>query len=396
VLRGDRHDCSPLSTSTPPAGPSRYDTVGAADHEFAAFHREYTRRLRGLFVRLGARLDFVDDLTQDVLLRAFVGGIHKDADRDPWVWLATVAKHRLRDTRQKHSSWREVVVDDVSSVPAPAVESAEAAYMGARRSEGIAEALGGLSERHRRLITLHHLQGLAYDDIRAADDVSRDALKSTLARARATFRQRYEAIAERDGLVVVLGGLVARARRPVDRLREAFRSDAHAIAPWSSSLAGMADGVVVLALAAVLMVAGPRVASGSEGPVGGREPAATAAPAGILVAPWVLTPPASGRTASWTAEHAVARTAADRPAPRARGPVPGDGPLAASIDTELVRRDDRVDNRNRLRGEAGDGASRPEADSDRMIRCEGTTGSTACRVVEPIGPLTDPLVGEVP
>ena len=77
-----------------------------------------------------------------------------------------------------------------------------------QRAAAIAGALDALPPRHRRLLVRYEVDGKPYTVLADEEAISPQALKSALCRARESFRARYTALAEAEGLAAlpIVGG----------------------------------------------------------------------------------------------------------------------------------------------------------------------------------------------
>jgi RNA polymerase sigma-70 factor (ECF subfamily) len=127
--------------------------------------------------RLVGRADDAHDLTQEVFLRVSrVTPPEADAAvRRAWVFriARNLALNHVRDHRHDARS------SPLADVVAPAVQELGAA---------IREALGQLSDADREVFLLRESAGLSYDEIADACDVSVDAVRGRLKRARQQLR----------------------------------------------------------------------------------------------------------------------------------------------------------------------------------------------------------------
>lgn len=172
------------------------------DESVDALFRANLPWLRGW---LGARLhgharQDVDDLCQDILLKAFRGlGRLRDRDRFP-AWLYRIANNRLRDyLRQKSRSGRdgqeEVMEIEDPSPPGDELEQREEI----RRLLG---AVLDLPARYREPMILRHVRDLSYAEIGQVLGITENNAQVRIFRARKMLRESIEGcdgIEEGDG-----------------------------------------------------------------------------------------------------------------------------------------------------------------------------------------------------
>ena len=118
------------------------------------------------------------DLTQEVFLRVTRAPSRPDAPVERRAWVFRIARNlalnHLRDVRRQPA---ETVLD---------VDPARRATQ--EVAAAVRQALTGLSELDRDVFLLRESAGLSYDDIAAACEISADAVRSRLHRARQALR----------------------------------------------------------------------------------------------------------------------------------------------------------------------------------------------------------------
>ena len=110
-----------------------------------------------------------------------------DTSRDLAPWITTLARRHLIDRHRRHKVRGEVVeLHEVAST-APDPDRAAAAREGLSDLES---ALQRLPEAQRRVVVLHHVQGLPLERIAAEEGVALGTVKSRLHRGRAELVRR--------------------------------------------------------------------------------------------------------------------------------------------------------------------------------------------------------------
>jgi RNA polymerase sigma-70 factor (ECF subfamily) len=153
--------------------------------------------VRYLTRRLGDR-DWAEEVAQETFVRA----LRQEQLRNERAWLFTVANNLVRDEarkdarRRRHLAiLREETRDDVVEPEPMSLEQAEDAAL-ART------AVNALAERDR-LALLMREEGLNYEEIAQALNLSVGSIGTTLARARRRLVEQYEALRDaqcgRDG-----------------------------------------------------------------------------------------------------------------------------------------------------------------------------------------------------
>jgi RNA polymerase sigma-70 factor, ECF subfamily len=117
-----------------------------------------------------------EDLTQDVFLRALAAGYHAD-DRER-AWVFEIARNLARDHVRK-TAHRGPTLESTDE-PGPFVDRAVALAVQA--------AIDELHEDDREMFLLREVAGLSYGEIADSCDVTADAVRNRLHRARLALR----------------------------------------------------------------------------------------------------------------------------------------------------------------------------------------------------------------
>jgi RNA polymerase sigma-70 factor (ECF subfamily) len=168
-----------------------------APHETAepaliAVYRETVRPLhRFVAVRCGGSRELVEDVLQEVYLRAIEVWHAGKPPRDPMAWLKTLARNLLINYYRKH---RPQPVDPslLGEVTDPDRQAATP-----RAVALIQWGLARLPERHARLVEAFHLEGRSVREIATALGLSERAVEGRLRRARKALRKRLEPLVRR-------------------------------------------------------------------------------------------------------------------------------------------------------------------------------------------------------
>ena len=157
---------------------------------FKAYHAPLVRYLTR---RLGDR-DWAEEVAQEVFLRA----LRQDSLTNERSWLFAVATNLVRDEARRTARQRrhlQVLAElerDVVFEPPPT--TAERAHETALARQ----ALDSLVEKDR-LALLMREEGLNYEEIAAALELSVGSVGTTLARARRRLAETYESLAHGEG-----------------------------------------------------------------------------------------------------------------------------------------------------------------------------------------------------
>jgi RNA polymerase sigma-70 factor, ECF subfamily len=182
---------------------ARQKEAGALDHLLDSY-RNYLRLLArtGLDVSLQGKAD-PSDLVQDALLKASqcFGQFRGACDAEMAGWLRQILANCLADFVRRYrtggrSARREQSLDQLLDRSSQAMErilategtspskSAERRDLGVLLSDALAE----LSEDHREVIVLHHLEGLGWEEVAGRMDRTPNAVRMLWTRALKALR----------------------------------------------------------------------------------------------------------------------------------------------------------------------------------------------------------------
>ena len=147
------------------------------DPEPAALTAAATGEIRGYLSAFGLSRDDVDDVAQEVCLAWCRDGHRKPAEVPALQWLKGIARHRALDRLRAARSGplRAAIADLVAAAPLEPDDSGV---------EALRACLERLPEDERRLITRHHVEGIASERLAAERGRSGAAIRRELARLR--------------------------------------------------------------------------------------------------------------------------------------------------------------------------------------------------------------------
>jgi RNA polymerase sigma-70 factor (ECF subfamily) len=168
----------------------------------------YQGRLVTVLEHMVSNRDQAEDLTQEVFLRVFRARKRYVPGAKFSTWLFTIANNVASNALRSKSRRREVNLEVRESGP-----------MGARPLEGMLQTSSGqiparqidkaemrdvvrmalevLNERQRLAVLLNKFEGMSYADIAETMEISPQAIKSLLSRARVNLREVLEPYLER-------------------------------------------------------------------------------------------------------------------------------------------------------------------------------------------------------
>ncbi len=181
------------------------------DDNAAAFEElmlRYQNRLVTVLEHLVSSRDQAEDLAQEVFLRVYRSRKRYVPGAKFSTWLFTIANNVAANARRSRSRRREVslsVSDGSSSGGNQLDQLAQAAsgLMPARQLDKaemrdvVRMAIEGLNDRQRMAVLLSKFEDMSYADIAATMDMSPEAIKSLLSRARLNLKEVLEPYLER-------------------------------------------------------------------------------------------------------------------------------------------------------------------------------------------------------
>ncbi len=163
--------------------------MDGVDRLFREYHRPLVRYLTR---RLGDR-DWAEEVAQETFLRA----VKQENIVSERSWLFAVATNLVRDEARKDIRRRKLLT--LMSAEARAEEEAQEEPLTLERAEEAAmarKALDQLAERDREALLMRE-EGLNYEEIASALELSVSSVGTTLARARRRLVEAYEALQPR-------------------------------------------------------------------------------------------------------------------------------------------------------------------------------------------------------
>ncbi|MEP7132775.1 MAG: sigma-70 family RNA polymerase sigma factor [Acidobacteriota bacterium] len=133
-----------------------------------------------------------DDMTQEVLLKAYRGLSRFRNEAPPRAWLASIADNAVKNRYRAKGRFRRIFAgsSDEDSSPA-ATETAAGPEENARASESkafVTEALSRLAADFRMPVVLRDLEEWSYEEIAVSLDLPLGTVKSRIARGRAQLK----------------------------------------------------------------------------------------------------------------------------------------------------------------------------------------------------------------
>jgi RNA polymerase sigma-70 factor, ECF subfamily len=157
----------------------------------------YQERIRNLLFSIFHDRDFIDDLAQEVFIKAYQALPHFRFEASFYTWLYRIAVNKSRDELRKKKARRffsfqtldEGIEKELNvrlSVPPENRDTQELVAMG----------LQTLPEKFRSAVVLKDIDGLSYEEIAVIMECQLGTVKSRISRARAMLRKALKPLME--------------------------------------------------------------------------------------------------------------------------------------------------------------------------------------------------------
>jgi RNA polymerase sigma-70 factor (ECF subfamily) len=174
----------------------RDDSAGA----FEELMLRYQNRLVMVLMHLVGHRDQAEDLAQEVFLRVYRSRKSYVPGAKFSTWLFTIANNAASNALRTRNRRREVSLagresGPLGASPIEALVQASSGQMPTRQFDKaemrdvVQAALGSLNERQRLAVLLSKFEEMSYADIAEAMEMSPQAIKSLLSRARVNLRE---------------------------------------------------------------------------------------------------------------------------------------------------------------------------------------------------------------
>ena len=162
----------------------------------------YWDRIYAMVNQLLRNAQDAEEVTQDAFIRAHRGLVNFRGDAAFSTWLYQIATNLARNRywywwrrkRDKTISFDQPVSDDndtpLSEVFTAELETPEDATVTQEFVNRVAQCMELLNEKHREILILRNVQNLAYEEIAEILGISVGTVKSRIARARESLREK--------------------------------------------------------------------------------------------------------------------------------------------------------------------------------------------------------------
>ena len=156
------------------------------DGSFEAVYRDHVRDVYGFSLSLLGNPDDAEDVTQTTFLNAYRALERGEQVRNLRAWLLAIAHNVCRQRFRTAARRPQTVELDPDAAEAYHDEDAPTA-------EEIRRAMEQLNFNQRTVLVLREIEGLAYEEIAQAMDLSLSAVETLLFRARQALREQLDA-----------------------------------------------------------------------------------------------------------------------------------------------------------------------------------------------------------
>lgn len=184
------------------------------DNDAQAFEElmlRYQNRLLSLLAHLVGQRDLAEDLTQEVFLRVYRARKRYVPGAKFSTWLFTIAGNVAANALRTQARRREVHLTprpgETAANSLEAVALAASGLMPTRQLDkaelcaAVQQAIGSLNDRQRMAVLLAKFEHFSYADIAEVMDISPQAIKSLLSRARCNLRDALQPYLERGAKI---------------------------------------------------------------------------------------------------------------------------------------------------------------------------------------------------
>jgi RNA polymerase sigma-70 factor (ECF subfamily) len=161
------------------------------------FNSYHAPLVRFLTRRLGDR-----DLAEEVAQETFVRALRQDSITSERSWLFAVASNLVRDEARRDARHRrrlELLREESKAGGAAAVEPELTQLERMQEQARARKAIEALADRDRDALLMRE-EGLSYDEIAAALELSVGSVGTTLSRARRRLMEAYDALDDERGV----------------------------------------------------------------------------------------------------------------------------------------------------------------------------------------------------
>ena len=171
---------------------------------FEALYRAYNDRIYNFARRVTGSAEDAGDVAQDTFIRAWNSLRRLRDDKTFGVWLHQIALNRSRDAIKRRAKCPSVSLDcplteqgETIQIESPDA-GPEEAFISTEVGRAVRQAVDSLSEEHRLVVTLHHIEGMDVESVASMLGVPRGTVMSRLSRAREALRRKLSPYVQGD------------------------------------------------------------------------------------------------------------------------------------------------------------------------------------------------------
>lgn len=160
--------------------------------------RRHERPVYSLLYRMLSSKEDAEEALAEVFVKVWRGAANFRGGAKFTTWLYKIAANTARDCLRSRKTRQEVSVEDLTVNEATILERSATVIgdpartlLQAESKAQIANAMMGLSEEDRLLVTLYHFEEFEYEEISEITGISPDNLKVRLFRARQRLKKLY-------------------------------------------------------------------------------------------------------------------------------------------------------------------------------------------------------------
>lgn len=153
------------------------------EEAFVELVRRYQDRVYRYIARMIGSREEALELTQETLLKAFLGLSDWHADAPFRAWLFHIASNTAIDTLRRRRVVQYVPMDDAMDFEDHGADPERNAHV-AQRLRNLEALLARLGHEHREILLLREIEEMSYGEIGAVLGINEGTVKSRIARAR--------------------------------------------------------------------------------------------------------------------------------------------------------------------------------------------------------------------
>ena len=158
--------------------------------------RRYQERVFALIYRITGEADRVEDIAQEVFLRAFRSLKSFRGGASFYTWLYRITVNTALNAMRSQGRRQETSLEALEGMEFPVDPEAGPAERAAQRqlARRVGEAIDQLEEQYRVIIYLRELEGFSYEEIAEVVELPVGTVKSRLFRARQQLKEQLKEI----------------------------------------------------------------------------------------------------------------------------------------------------------------------------------------------------------